>query len=631
MRLELQKRTYNDSAIVFLAFMLGVTLHMILYFTVLNFSRAIRLYPDELRYYDIARSLFNGHGLNIRNLPSGFQKIGCSLIMMPFFAVNDVILRLKMINIANIILINLSVIPVWLICNEIGLNRRSSYCILFFTAIWPDMMYGYTYMSESLYWPLFLLLVYLWLLNERRQSYVIAFTEGIICYLCYLTKEIALAFVLSHIAFEIIYPFLERRHFIRKRFIILAVFLMSFMSCNIIMKLTLFYGLGNSYNQMGIQAVMSLYKFLYMIYAFFYHMSAIFAAGLIVPFVYPAVNFRFMNISTRKLFCYVMLYLIIASAAIAYTVLVREHLGSVKMTLYMRYLGASLLVSVIAFFSCMQSVSREDIAKRRGITFLAVILVTLWVFMMFKGITLNSSVDQFWLLWYLAIDMKIRIMYPPDFTRYHAFDMRTGSLNLPDDPKKIIYLSGIIANFLIILAVYLVHRAYIKKGSEHARKTFSVILLAVCIAVNIGACQVMDFAYHVDSEAVNEVIAINKYFEDDNNSEIMYLSYGEPKRRYDRSGRLMDTYIDRRHNFYCVRDTTLTGQMKDNTAVISEIKLRGEYTGTYSNVKAIDYIIQENQNSMGQRKLMNVEIVPELSGKHFTVYRNMNPSVIQFE
>ena len=269
MQLDLQKRTYSDSAIVFFAFMLGVTLHVILHFTIFNFSRAIRLYADELRYYDIARSLFNGKGLSIRDLPSSFQKIGYSLIMMPFFAIKDVVIRLKMINLANIFLINLSVIPAWLICKETGLNRCSSYCVLFFTAIWPDMMYSMTYMSESLYWPLFLTMTYLWFLNERKQSYILAFIEGIICYLCYLTKEIALAFVLSNIAFELVYPFLERKHFIRKRFMILAVFLLSFMSCNIIMKLTMFYGLGNSYSQTGIQAIMSLYKFLYMIYAFF--------------------------------------------------------------------------------------------------------------------------------------------------------------------------------------------------------------------------------------------------------------------------------------------------------------------------------------------------------------------------
>ena len=182
MRLELHDRKYSDSMIVFLAFMFGVTVHVILAFTVLNFSRAIRIYPDELRYYDIARSLFNGEGLNIRDLPSGFQKIGYSLIMMPFFAVKDVVLRLKMINTANILVMNLSVIPAWLLCKEIKLNRRSSYCILFFNAVWPDMMYSMTYMSEVLYWPLSLFMVWLWLLNQRRQSYILAVIEGIVCY-----------------------------------------------------------------------------------------------------------------------------------------------------------------------------------------------------------------------------------------------------------------------------------------------------------------------------------------------------------------------------------------------------------------------------------------------------------------
>ena len=634
MHLELHDRKYSDSITVFIAFMFGVTLHVILAFTVLNFSRAIRLYPDELRYYEIARSLFNGEGLNIRNLPSGFQKIGYSLIIMPFFAVKDVVLRLKMINIANILVMNLSVIPAWLLCKEIKLSRRSSYCILFFNAIWPDMMYSMTYMSEVLYWPLSLFMIYLWLLNQRRQSYSLAVTEGIICYFCYLTKEIALAFVLSHIAFEIICLFLESRTFTKKRLTLLSIFILSFMLCNVIMKLTLFYGLGNSYDQMGIQAVMSPYKFMYMIYSFFYIISAILAAGLIVPFVYPVINFRFMNENSRKLFCYAILYLIIASAAVAYTISVRESLGSVKINLHMRYYGASLLVILMSFFSGMQDIGTDTIRARRSITLLTLAIITLYEFMMFKGFRFLTSADQYLLLWYLAIDMKARILYPPNFTPRIVLDPRTASLNPPDDTEKIIYLSAVIANLLIVLVVYLVNRGYMKKGTGSAKRIFCAILLALFIAVNIAACKVIDYAYHVDSDAVNEVAAINKYFENDAHSEIIYLYYGEPAKLYDKYGRLMDTYIERRHHFYFVEDTALTKNMKDGRTIISDIQLPGRHSRlsiNYSNVNAIDYIIQENQNSSGQRRLMNVEIMPELSGKHFTVYKNLNPSVIQFE
>ena len=205
----LNHNRYKDSTIVLWIFLAGIAIHVALYFTVFNFSRAIRIYGDELRYYDIARSIFNGDGLKMRNLPTNSQKIGYSLMLIPFFAIKNVILRLQAIGIANIIVMNLSVIFIWLLCSEIGLNRTNKIVIAIFTAILPEMMVSMAYVSEILYWPVFLLLIYIWTINERKQSYILAILEGIVCYFCYLTKEIAVAFILARIAMEIIYPILN--------------------------------------------------------------------------------------------------------------------------------------------------------------------------------------------------------------------------------------------------------------------------------------------------------------------------------------------------------------------------------------------------------------------------------------
>ncbi len=62
------------------AFLACIAIHVILHFTVFDFSRAIRIYNDELRYYDIARSIFNGHDLELRGIPTTFQKIGYSFL-----------------------------------------------------------------------------------------------------------------------------------------------------------------------------------------------------------------------------------------------------------------------------------------------------------------------------------------------------------------------------------------------------------------------------------------------------------------------------------------------------------------------------------------------------------------------
>ena len=273
------------------AFLACIAIHVILHFTVFDFSRAIRIYSDELRYYDIARSIFNGHGLEMRGLPTTFQKIGYSLILAPFFAISDVVLRLKIIGVANIIVMSLSVIFAGLIGRELKLGRKSLFFLVIITAIWPDMMYAMTYMSEVLYWPLYLLFIYLWLVNERVNSYKLAIFEGILCYFAYLTKEVALTLLLAYIAYEIIYPVISRKFYERKNFYLLLSFIAAFGVCFIASKLTVFRGLGNSYNQTGMNAILSAYNIAYLFYAIFYYISAVLIASLVLPVIWPIIIF----------------------------------------------------------------------------------------------------------------------------------------------------------------------------------------------------------------------------------------------------------------------------------------------------------------------------------------------------
>ena len=139
-------------------------------------------------------------------------------------------------------------------------------------------------------------------------------------------------------------------------------------------------------------------------------------------------------------------------------------------------------------------------------------------------------------------------------------------------------------------------------------------------------------AYRVDTDAINEVIAISKYFEHDDDSTILYMTYGIPKKRFDRSGRYIDTYIDRRRNLYIVNEADITSDMNGNSINVADVKLKSDIgLGFYGDEEEIDYIILQNYDSRGQRKLLNVEPIPELCGKHYTVYKNLNPSVLQFE
>lgn len=528
-----------------------------------------------------------------RGVSVDFQKIGYSLVLMPFFAISDVVLRLKAIGLGNIFLLNLSVIFAWLLAGELGLTRRAKYFIAIFTALLPEMLLFVTFMSEMLYWPLFLLFFWLWAVNERKESYMLAILEVILCYMIYLTKEVFLASILAYISFEVLYPLIERKKVERKRFLRLGMFIASFGLCYLAMKLTLFRGMGNSYNQMGLQAIMSPYNFLFTGYAFFYYLAGLMVAGLVIPFVYPLVNFRAMNEISRKVYVYLILSMIITAGVLAYTVSVRENLGSARPSIMLRYFGASLVILTMLFFSSTQNVSLTNSKN----AWPAVAFSLMYVCLVFKGFIVNTNTDHYWLLWYLAIDMKLGIMPPPNVHHAYSIDINATSMNLPADPQKVIYTSAIAANLLLVITVLFFQYVYSRKGPKATRKTYAWLLLAACCVLNVGAYAVLKFSYSVDSEAVREVTAINEYFKNDAVSDILYLTHGDvPKKRFDRAGRYMDTYFERRHKLYIVNNSTIP----DNRTKIVETTLNGEWPGkNHEGVEKIDYIIIQNYDSQG--------------------------------
>ena len=51
-----------------------------------SYPRELAVYSDEVRYLDVARSLWQGRGLRVRNMPSDYQKILYPLCILPALA-----------------------------------------------------------------------------------------------------------------------------------------------------------------------------------------------------------------------------------------------------------------------------------------------------------------------------------------------------------------------------------------------------------------------------------------------------------------------------------------------------------------------------------------------------------------
>ena len=638
-RLKLNQSGYSDIAGVLCLFLFCVILHAALYFTVFNFPRAPRVW-DEARYYDIARSLFNGDGLRIRNILTTMQKIGYPLMIMPFFAISDVVARLKAIGMASIFVMSLSVIFVWLVCSELKLGRRAKYCIVFFTAIWPDMMYSMSHASEVLYWPLTVLFFWVWLVNQRKQSFFISICAGLLCYFMYLTKEVALAFIIAYIAFEFLWPALcfslkesgekktLREFYSKRKFMLLALFLASFMICHISMKMTFFSSMENYYiGQMGIRAVMSPYRFMYTIYAFFYYIAAVLAASFVIPMAYPVANFRLMNEEGRKFFCYIVLFSLVVCATIAYTISVRENRGEINPTIHLRYYGSFFVMLIAVFFSSMQAAENEGTKHSGRLAAEILALMVIYTCFMFRGTTLASSIEQYILLWYSVLD-KIC-----GFILSLNLGFKDSALLLPPEGKwQVFYPSAVIAGIIFASFAFIFHRKYIRKGALSAQKFYVIALLIATLGLNAAAGAVVRYAYRVDGRTAAEIMKINAFFSNELESNILYLVYGAYDERYDYYSRYTDTFMDRRKRFYIVNYDELAKHIEGNTVSVNNISLETELKlGTYENIQGIDYILVENTDSSGHAPLSGTKPVKELCGKHFTLYKNLSRDVIHFK
>ena len=163
----LSKLLKNDLLYVCLIYVIGVILYAVLG----NFSKtAIAIYNDEFFYWDMARNIFHGKGPVITGVDTTFDKAAYSVLIAPFFAITDVVLRVRVLGVFNCMVMMSSLFPLWLLAKKLDLKRSSMLCLLCVTALSSDMLLTMTFMSEILYWPLFIWFICLWFINVKEPT-----------------------------------------------------------------------------------------------------------------------------------------------------------------------------------------------------------------------------------------------------------------------------------------------------------------------------------------------------------------------------------------------------------------------------------------------------------------------------
>lgn len=220
----------------------------VVYGALSSYPRELAVYSDELRYLDVARSLWQGRGLRVRNMPSDYQKILYPLFILPALALKTTAAQITAIGWLNAVYASSAVFPAYALCRATGQNRRRTVFLVGVVALLPTMSAAVTFMSETVFLPLSLWQIYFMLramqaAPKARVGWCAA--AGVWCYLLYLNKEVALYYLIAWVLVRA-WALWQARSTWRSELACNVALFGSFAVCFVLAKLTLFRGLGNS-------------------------------------------------------------------------------------------------------------------------------------------------------------------------------------------------------------------------------------------------------------------------------------------------------------------------------------------------------------------------------------------------
>lgn len=629
----------KDIPAVLALYISGVVIH----YLIGSFPKRITVLADELLYYSIAQSIHNGTGVLCLNAHTEFNKVLYSLVLSPFFGIGDPVLRVKMITLFNSALIMSSVILVFLIGRELGLNRANTYLSLLITLMFPDMMYSISFMSENLSLPVTLLSVLVWFRigsGGRVRRTLCSAALGCLCYAGYLCKNVFLAFVVSFALFEAAYPLFIylvyrgerprkrlREYYSGDRLICCGIVLVVFAVCYAAGSVLLYGGSdGNAAGAFsaGLRIFRDPYALLYTLYAFAYLFAASLIAVLALPIAYPAAGFKRLSRSAQSAFSFLTLYLAVSCATIAYTVSLREDIGTTLPRVHLRYLGAVLLLLIVVFFKVLQDKAESDKPVRGQCV--RSIFAALLACLVFKG-THYNTVDQSMLDIYLIITELL----PP-------LDHVKGDL--------VLYPASVAVFVVLAAIIFIVDHfasAEIAGGNDAARETtagspkkigsgfapcvFAAFMLAVCFQNNKMELSEYKLDYTADEQMISGIVTVNRYLDEaEGTKRILYI----PGDNRSDCSKTLITYLDHTSGI-CHSNTEDVLLMTDADGVIDVPNTAFKTTFfsffyTYDRISGFDYIITDSETGL---ELNGVTPIAEASGEYYTLYGNDDPATVE--
>lgn len=612
------KISRGEISIIFLICMV----HSILLFFINNYTHKIQTYPDEIIYINMAKSLFDNTSLKLHGAPYDFSNLLYSLFLAPFFLIKDTIIRVQIILFANSVLMSLGIIPIYFISRELKISKNYRWLIILITCIWPDMLTSATFMSENLYFLLCNTAFYFCLKAFKTKKAIYAGAAGIITYFSYFCKEIGICILIAYTATEILFPLVINFHCNSKEKIstrlkeinitVIAVYCLSFGICYVLIKNTLLRGVQNLYVKSGaldLSVFFDSYKAAYLFYCVMYYCIAVCIAFLIIPLLFPLINYKKLSFATKKIFMFAFLLLLGSILVICMTISAKEDLGNETPRLHLRYLFPMIGLFFPAFFSAYSTIekTKENISV---INYVIGLLFSIAALLVFKGVYGGCPTEHIDLMF----TSFIRDRFLPE---------------LRNSESGIIFYPGAVLAAIIMITFYFFFIKFLnKKKYDIVIYSFSIFSVLICMLNWELSYKNIHYNYSTDPNLVSEMDSINDYFIANKLQSANVMFIGDNP--FSEDTKVYDSYFDAAKNEYTInygRLLEIISSVEYDSYLNTTLLTESIYGIPYS-TNSIEYFIVGDKIADIPNIFDGLELVNEIGGKEFFVYKNINPKTL---
>lgn len=358
-------------------------------FLLANFyPRTINCYPDELLYFSSAESIWNNGQAMVYNLPSSFTKIGYSLVIAPAFGIQSIKARLAMIALINAAVMSLGIFPVYGIAKNILTDTKRRLVCCFLYVISPTLTYSMTYMSEVLYVPLALMLlyfVYRFIAAENvKGKFLYAVAMIPVLLVSYITKPQALLFPVALAACYMTLGIFGQDKKIKR--LSLGCFAVGVFAAMAMIALGF----------LETDAVLLCDRFLYIIYGFLFFIVITLVAFMFFPIVLPATQRRTSDKKTIIFYLFLICYIVITAAMVAVMIYPKEDYPSLTPRAHIRYVEFLFVPFMIIFLHTLENQAEKKKCRGVWVATVCFALALLVAFLGFSGRTIDQTMLFYW-------------------------------------------------------------------------------------------------------------------------------------------------------------------------------------------------------------------------------------------